>query len=334
MVIHHYQRYFRPLDLPGGYLAVDLFFLMSGVVLARAYERRLNAGLTPLGFMRLRLIRLYPLYLLGTGIGLLIAIAGLFRHNASHWDAKGLLASAVLGTAFLPDPLENPVNAIFPLDPPSWSLFFELLVNLLYAVFVPLLSSRSLLFVCVLSGVGVALTIATHGDIDVGHNLHHFVYGFARTIFGFSLGVLFARKIPGGPLKDGGARRMTVIFGAAAIALVGRPTGDLRAVWDATCVFAVFPIIVYFALRINPPRAWQPAVTFLGLTSYAIYALHVPLIGPIDTLLRISAVQIAPLAGFMSLGMLLLLSWLADRYFDTPVRRFLGRRFGGSKGRD
>jgi peptidoglycan/LPS O-acetylase OafA/YrhL len=46
------------------YLAVDFFFLLSGFVLAHAYGEKLNDGMTSCQFMRCRLIRLYPLYLL------------------------------------------------------------------------------------------------------------------------------------------------------------------------------------------------------------------------------------------------------------------------------
>ncbi len=244
-------------------------------------------------------------------------------------DVKGLLISVGFALVILPDLLPKPNDSVFPLNPPSWSLFFELFVNLLYAALAPLLSSRRLVFICVLSGVGVALTIAIRGNIDVGHNSYIFFYGFPRTIFGFSLGVLMARGIPAGPVRDGGAWRAVMIFGAAIIALVAWPTGNLRAAWDAVCLFALFPIIVHFAVRANPPRACRSVVTFLGLTSYALYALHAPLIGPFTTLFRVvpgqSVARFGVFAGVLVLGFLLLMSWLADRYFDTPVRRYLAR---------
>lgn len=58
VVIFHMQLAFNPIRAPGGYLAVDLFFIMSGVVLSHAYEGRFRAGMGTVEFMRVRLIRL------------------------------------------------------------------------------------------------------------------------------------------------------------------------------------------------------------------------------------------------------------------------------------
>ena len=59
---------------PASYLAVDLFFMLSGFVLAQAYGARLAGPLSPWGFIRLRLIRLYPLYLAGLVVGAAVGL--------------------------------------------------------------------------------------------------------------------------------------------------------------------------------------------------------------------------------------------------------------------
>ena len=58
--------------LPGCDLAVDLFFALSGFVLAHAYFERLRKGMGVGTFFKRRVIRLYPLYALGTIISLSI----------------------------------------------------------------------------------------------------------------------------------------------------------------------------------------------------------------------------------------------------------------------
>src|SRR5580693_5691081 len=53
-----------------GYLAVDFFFVLSGYVIARAYEARLEAGWSKREFFRIRAIRLYPMIVIGMALGL------------------------------------------------------------------------------------------------------------------------------------------------------------------------------------------------------------------------------------------------------------------------
>src|SRR5580698_8903196 len=70
IVMRHAPMMFGGFRVPESFLAVDLFYLVSGFVIAHAYGERLAAG-EPLGrFMMTRVIRLYPLYLVGLGVGL------------------------------------------------------------------------------------------------------------------------------------------------------------------------------------------------------------------------------------------------------------------------
>ena len=57
--------FFHNLGVHGGYLAVDLFFVLSGFVIANAYEARLASGLSAKRFLALRYVRLWPVYAAG-----------------------------------------------------------------------------------------------------------------------------------------------------------------------------------------------------------------------------------------------------------------------------
>src|ERR1017187_8440436 len=74
VVMRHVPGFFGPIRVPESFLAVDLFYLVSGFVVAHAYGERLNAGGFLKAFMKTRLIRLYPLYFIGMAIGLVAAI--------------------------------------------------------------------------------------------------------------------------------------------------------------------------------------------------------------------------------------------------------------------
>jgi peptidoglycan/LPS O-acetylase OafA/YrhL len=324
VVVFHMQRAFAPVAAPGGYLAVDLFFMMSGVVISHAYETRFRAGMGLIDFMRARLIRLYPLYLLGTLLGVAVTVASFFGHNIQNWDAMSLAQAVLLALLLLPDLSGRPVNEMFPLNIPCWSLFLEIVVNLLFVVLWPWLSSRRLLVATVLAGGAVAVAIAHQGSIDQGSAAAGVAVGLARTIFGFSLGVLLARHIKHLPRTESDLG-VVAIVAVVVIAIAGSPRGEWRAAWDAACVLVVFPLVVYYGTRVDPGARLQRIATFLGVTSYAIYVLHSPLASVMNSATRALKGGGAPYLGLGVLAVLLTGCWLVDQHIDMPVRRWLSR---------
>jgi peptidoglycan/LPS O-acetylase OafA/YrhL len=329
VVIYHMAQAFASFAAPGGYLAVDLFFMMSGVVLSHAYEARFRAGMGTIDFMRARLIRLYPLYFLGTLLGIGVTLASLLGRNSQNWDPSSLLQAGLLALVFLPTLSSRLVNEMFPLNIPCWSLFFEILVNLLFVIFWPLLTSRRLIVLSLLTGVAVGLAVMHHGSIDQGSTASSFAVGLTRTIFGFSVGVLIARHIRHVHRRESNLRVLGIVA-VVVIAIVGWPTGELRAIWDAVCVLVVFPLIVYCGTLIDPGPRLRGVATFLGVTSYAVYVLHSPLSSMLNSAARLFAGDAgvgagAPYLGVAALAVLLMGCWLVDRHIDMPIRLQLSR---------
>jgi peptidoglycan/LPS O-acetylase OafA/YrhL len=329
VVAFHMKQVFVPIATPGGYLAVDLFFMMSGVVLSHAYEARFQAGMGTLDFMRARLIRLYPLYLMGTLLGIVVTVASLLGRNIQNWDPSSLSQAVLVALLFLPNVSSRPVNQLYPLNIPCWSLFFEILVNFLFVILWPRVTSRRLIVVSVLTGGALVLAIVHKGSMDQGSIASSFKVGLARTVFGFSVGVLIARRIPRLRRAESnlGVLAIVAVFG---IAIAAWPEGQLRAIWDAVCVLVVFPLIVYFGTRIDPGSQLRRIATFLGLTSYAIYVLHNPLSSTLNSATRrfsgaTSGGVGAPYLGIAVLTVLLTGCWLVDRHMDMPIRRLLSR---------
>jgi peptidoglycan/LPS O-acetylase OafA/YrhL len=115
-----------------------------------------------------------------------------------------------------------------------------------------------------------------------------------------------------------------------AAAILGWPEGTHREIWDGVCVFLVFPAVVYAGTLVEPPPWLRPVATGLGLTSYAVYALHAPLLSVVDSGLRRlyhgDTSRGAPYVGIVVLVALLFGCWLVDRYYDSPIRRMLSAR--------
>jgi peptidoglycan/LPS O-acetylase OafA/YrhL len=93
VVIFHAEQFFGARPFPKSYLAVDVFFLLSGAVVANAYEHRLQSDMSLARFTWLRIVRIYPLYLLGTVLGVVAVIVAGSKLDAS---LPLLLGGAVL----------------------------------------------------------------------------------------------------------------------------------------------------------------------------------------------------------------------------------------------
>jgi peptidoglycan/LPS O-acetylase OafA/YrhL len=256
-------------------------------------------------------------------------VASLHGHNINNWDPSSLLQAALFGVLFLPNFSTRPVNELFPLNIPCWSLLLEVLVNLLFVIFWPLLTSRRLIAVCLLTGGAVGLAIVHKGSIDQGSIGSSFTVGLARTVFGFSVGVLIARHIPRVHRGESNLRVLT-IMAVVGVAIAGWPQGELRATWDAVCVLVVFPLVVYCGTLIDPGSLLRRLATFLGVTSYAVYVLHSPLSSTVNSITRYFAGSTgagvgAPYLGVVVLAVLLTGCWLVDRNIDMPIRRQLSR---------
>ena len=87
-----------------GFLAVDFFFCLSGFVIGYAYDDRIRQlGLA--SFFRLRLIRLHPLVILGSVIGLLGFLFDPFAAQPELSARANLLLTFVCSICLIPLPL-------------------------------------------------------------------------------------------------------------------------------------------------------------------------------------------------------------------------------------
>ena len=296
-----------------GYLAVDLFFMMSGFVVAYAYEGRLLGGWTLGDFMRARVARLWPLYLLGTAIGLAV-----FSTTVTDPAmAAALTMMAVAGVLLIPLPL-GPVVQIFNLNRPAWSLFFEMVANFLYGAFVSRLSNRVLALLTAVGAVAVATTFLNAGSGSLGHHGDSMIGGAARILFAFPLGVLFYR------LHRDGKLRLRLSIGwmmAAFLATLMLPDlGPLNGWTDAAVVLLVFPWVILTAITAKVSARLTPAFVFLAALSYPLYILHGPILMAFGQAFGEGWVSSLG-GGIASLGF----AWAAGRWFDGPARTYLAR---------
>ena len=315
VVVFHLDDVLNMQLAPGGYLAVDLFFVLSGVVIAHAYEERLLKGMSVARFFVLRAVRFYPLYLVGLLMGAgLIALELLFSPPAGL-TPTGWWIATLLGLFFLPALIDRD---LYPQNVPAWSLFFELLVNILYACFARWFSTRVLLSVA--SGsLAVFFGFAMfHGTANLGAQGSDFPAGLSRTVFSFTVGMLIYRNREALQTR----MRFTSFSVLACVVLIVPVDAAIRPFFDLACIVLVFPCAV--ALGIGESMRLERAGTVLGNLSYPIYAVHYPVI---QVALAVSnRVTIpAPLLGATVLCGLIAGSIALHHFYDVPARRWLSR---------
>ena len=193
VVGHHARDIFGPF-FAGGWLAVDLFFCLSGFVIAHAYGSKLNDGtLRFTSFMWIRIVRLYPLFLLSIVFSVALMMASAIGGNGTMDRATSIPPSIF----FLPTPF---AGTLYPLNLPAWSLFMELFINAVAASCWQWLTNRNLTIVVFLSGFLLIILMIKLGSVGGGGSWNDLHLGVVRVTFSFFAGVGIFRirnfKIP------------------------------------------------------------------------------------------------------------------------------------------
>jgi peptidoglycan/LPS O-acetylase OafA/YrhL len=317
-----------PLHFPNiathAYLAVDFFFLLSGLVIDRAYAvRLLDPAFRPAFFLQ-RFIRLYPMILAGMLLG---ATASTAKMLATHGHDFRLLGIAtVMGLAMIPFARLPPSGYAFPLNGPMWSLFYESAVNALYAFVAPIVRARWLLSIMMASAAVMVLVASRKGDLEVGSGggLINIAGGVARVCFSFFAGVLISRSLSALSRLTGPAWLAPV----ALLAIFMVPQVAMTPIYDLACVLVLFPVILISGANSQAAGRIGQAYEFLGALSYPLYAIHYPVMRLFLFAQQKYALHGTALTGSMVLEMFccLLAGVVVMRLYDEPVRAWLRAR--------
>lgn len=361
VIFYHFGECFAssPIDqsINHGYLAVDFFFVLSGFVIGYAYDGRWHHGLTVRNFLLRRIIRLHPMVI----VSVLLGVISFMLQGCEKWDGTSVSISAVilsllLGLLLIPSlpgtlPEVRGNGEMFPLNGPSWSLFFEYLGSVFYALFLHRLSTRRLAVFTSISGLalaGVALGNAS-GYYNIGFGWtaadHGFWIGLARMTFSFSMGLLMSRNFR--PIHIRGAFWICTALTVALLSVpyLGGPEPHIaNGIYDFLCTLIAFPLIVYIGAsgRTTDNHSSQ-ICEFLGKISYPVYIIHYPFMYYFYSLVWTMnpAPEFILTAEIAIVISVVLLAWTLLKYYDQPVREKLtqklktylnGRRPSGKAG--
>ena len=324
-----------------GYLAVDFFFMLSGFVIGYAYNDRWGKSLTIGGFFRRRLIRLHPMVMLGALIGAIsFLLTGMERWDGTHSTLLLTLTALVCSWLMIPalPGMQRDVRGngeMFPLNGPCWSLFFEYIGNILYAIIIRRLSTRALawltaLLCCALTWFAVT-NQSGYGSIGVGWTIDttNLLGGTLRMLCPLTIGMLMSRVFK--PIKN--VRGAFWICAVLLLALFHVPFVDggspmsLNGIFEAVCIIGVFPIIVWLgASGTTTDNTSRRICRFLGDISFPLYIVHYPLMYAfymwlIKTELYTFS-QTWPIA-ISTMACSICIAWLSLRFYDEPIRKWL-----------
>jgi len=336
LLIHSWSLPFsawRPLFLnpfPRAYLAVDLFFVLSGFVLAHAYHHRLASRDQLKQYCLARLIRLYPLYC----VTILLAGAEMLGafwlgHRADpRITPMHLSISFATEIFFLPTPSRWSVEPqlLFPLAFTAWSLFWELLVNLLYGITARRIHGYRLSMPLIVGALLLVIAVADHGKADLGAFWPGAWHGGARALFSFFAGVAVfrlrqRRRGPSVPVP-----LLVLVF---LLVLVPDKFGG--GVYDLACIMLLFPLLVWMGAEAAMGPRLRSFALLAGYLSYPVYLLQGPLLWAFPPLsVRLQGVLANDLSREIALQIYPLVivgcSWIVANLFDSPVREWLRGR--------
>lgn len=327
-----------------GYLAVDFFFILSGFVIGYAYDDRLGKTMSLGNFFKRRLIRLHPMIVMGAVIGAVtFCIQGSVQWDGTKITTSMVMLALLCAMFFIPavPGVRYEVRGngeMFPLNGPSWSLFFEYIGNILYALFIHRLSKKALAILVGILGVFLAwfalFDVSGYGMIGVGWTLDsvNFLGGSLRMLFPFTMGMLLSRHFR--PMQIRGA------FWICSIVLLllfcvpyieSNGPISLNGLFEAVCILFVFPILVWIGAsgKTTDKRSTQ-ICKFLGDISFPLYAVHYPLMylfyaWLIDNKLYTFG-EVWPTTLMVYIGSILL-AYLCLKCYDEPARRWLTKKF-------
>jgi len=314
-----------------GYLAVDFFFCLSGFVIAYAYDKRI-AGMGLKTFIKRRLIRLQPLVIIGSVLGLLTFLLDPYSNLFAVYGFKETVLIFITSTFLIPYPVvsERYFN-LFNLNAPSWSLFWEYVANLVYATILFRVTKKVLVPLVLLAAAVLFYVSWNSGGLLGGWSGGTFFDGLARILFSFLIGMLIFRS-------NWILKNKLGLLGMSTLLLLAffMPYNE-QWNWlvDPLLVVLYFPLIITLGAGTVLARKHYKINKFSGDISYPLYMTHYPFMWIFANYVVATEPSIMELSWVISISLILLigLAYLVTKFLDFPIRRYFTEKLKASTSR-
>jgi len=323
-----------------GYLAVDFFFLLSGYVLGYAYDDRWGT-MTLKDFFKRRIVRLHPMIIAGMLLGALLYYfqdaPALGWKETSDVSIMKLLLIMALGMLLIPVGKSLDIrgwNEMYPLNGPAWSLFFEYIANIVYALILRR-TSKIILSILVIFAAGNTIYYAFTnplGDIIGGWAIDdskQLRIGLTRLAFPFLAGLLLARTGKLRFIKNAFLLTALLLVILLSIPHLGGENNLWNRFYECICLFVFFPLIIWLGAggKIKNKKTMS-LCKFLGDISYPIYITHFPFVNIYMAYIvnnNLSLEDSWPY-GLLVVIISLIVAYLSMKFYDVPVREWLRKK--------
>lgn len=321
-----------------GHLAVDFFFCLSGFVIAFSYERRLLEGMRIQNFLMARIIRLYPMIFICMTIGIVKPLLEQL-HRVDLAMLKVKAGYYVFGVFMIPLLGKGHERQVYPLDISTWSLFFELAANVVFA-FVAFRRRVPTSLLMIIAAVSFGFLCAgTHSGVEIismGRvpSFPEFEYGFARVALPFACGVLVLRLYrrfdawKRTAWMNGGLAAVSVVV--LSLTLVSSLPWMRTRPFEIAAITLVFPPLILFGAFARVPKRLTGVCSVLGELSYPLYLLNLVLNYAFCNAGLFLAARWPPFrTPLLSIIVVLdaVIALAVGRWVDAPLRRFIARKY-------
>ncbi len=276
-------------------------------------------------------------------IGAIIGAGIFYFQGCAAWDVSKvsvpmLFVATLINACLIPATPGFEIRGVgemFPLNGPSWSLFYEYIGTFLYAFIFRKLPTKVLSIVVLLAGCGLAAFAiwGPYGDICVGFSLtgENVIGGSLRLLFSFPAGLLLSRVFKPVPVKGAfWIGSLAIVILSAVPRIGGSENLWMNGLYDTICCVVIFPSLVYLgASGKTTDKLTTRLCKFLGDISYPIYMVHYPFIYWYYAWVKnenLTFEQSFPGAFSLVIGSVVL-AYVCLKLYNEPVRKFLINRF-------
>jgi len=275
----------------------------------------------------------------------------LYTSGLAGYSTKDIINASLCNCFFIPyigsklsydfGSMNFVTGTIFPVNPPAWSLFFEMVASILFVLFIKLKQKHLIVLICVsyafmiISGYFVSAENGILGiDLQQGWITHTFIGGFPRVVFRFFLGVLVysvLRNDQFRPLRcicQQHCKSAYPIYILLFVIFIFPK--NFMGLYDAIVIAIVAPSVVFAGALINMGTgSARTFAEFLGWISYPVYCLHWP-IGRAVFFVMSDSYYLNLFPAAVASVATLAASVVLTKYCDEPIRGFLSKRLYAS----